>query len=45
MYESTGAGETVRCSFCGKTQEEVKKLLRVRSLHFVMSVSTFVKRL
>lgn len=27
MYESTGAGETVRCSFCGKTQEEVKKVV------------------
>ncbi|MGM0212991.1 ATP-dependent Clp protease ATP-binding subunit ClpX [Enterococcus sp. AZ109] len=27
MYESTGAGETVRCSFCGKTQEEVKKIV------------------
>lgn len=27
MYESTGAGDTVRCSFCGKTQEEVKKIV------------------
>lgn len=27
MYESTGAGETVRCSFCGKAQEEVKKVV------------------
>ncbi|MBV7390355.1 MULTISPECIES: ATP-dependent Clp protease ATP-binding subunit ClpX [Enterococcus] len=27
MYESTDSGETVRCSFCGKTQEEVKKIV------------------
>ncbi|WP_159723648.1 ATP-dependent Clp protease ATP-binding subunit ClpX [Enterococcus sp. CSURQ0835] len=27
MYENTGGGDAVRCSFCGKTQEEVKKIV------------------
>lgn len=27
MYENTNGNEEVRCSFCGKTQEEVKKIV------------------
>ncbi|MFV0561006.1 MAG: ATP-dependent Clp protease ATP-binding subunit ClpX [Enterococcus sp.] len=27
MYDNTNGNETVRCSFCGKTQEEVKKIV------------------
>lgn len=27
MYENPGGNDTVRCSFCGKTQEEVKKIV------------------
>ncbi|MGX7328693.1 ATP-dependent Clp protease ATP-binding subunit ClpX [Enterococcus bulliens] len=27
MYENTNGNETVRCSFCGKAQEEVRKLV------------------
>ncbi|MFV0558305.1 MAG: ATP-dependent Clp protease ATP-binding subunit ClpX [Enterococcus sp.] len=27
MYDNTNNGEAVRCSFCGKTQEEVKKVV------------------
>lgn len=27
MYDNPSANETVRCSFCGKTQEEVKKIV------------------
>ena len=26
MYDNPSGNETVRCSFCGKTQEEVKKI-------------------
>ena len=35
MYDNTDNNGTVRCSFCGKTQEEVKKLLLVRVSIFV----------
>ena len=27
MYDNPSSNETVRCSFCGKTQEEVKKIV------------------
>ncbi len=27
MYDNTDNNGTVRCSFCGKTQEEVKKIV------------------
>lgn len=27
MYDNSNGSETVRCSFCGKTQEEVKKIV------------------
>ncbi|HCO72800.1 MAG TPA: ATP-dependent Clp protease ATP-binding subunit ClpX, partial [Enterococcus sp.] len=27
MYDNTNGNEAVRCSFCGKTQEEVKKIV------------------
>ena len=27
MYDNPSGNETVRCSFCGKTQEEVKKIV------------------
>ncbi|MEG3032130.1 MAG: ClpX C4-type zinc finger protein, partial [Enterococcus sp.] len=27
MYDNTSGNETVRCSFCGKSQEEVRKIV------------------
>ncbi|MDN6568986.1 MAG: ATP-dependent Clp protease ATP-binding subunit ClpX, partial [Tetragenococcus halophilus] len=27
MYDNTNTNQPVRCSFCGKTQEEVRKIV------------------
>ena len=44
MYDNTDNSRTVRCSFCGKTQEEVKNCCWSVSI-FVMNVLIYVKRL
>ena len=44
MYDNPSSNETVRCSFCGKTQEEVKIVAGPGSTS-VMNVSTYGKEI
>lgn len=43
--DNDSKGKTMRCSFCGKTQDEVGKLVAVPAVYaFVITVLNFVSR-
>ena len=45
MFEDTSGMDSVHCSFCGKSQDEVKKIVAARGFTSVMNVLPCAKKL